>query len=97
MTQINGYVGAILQSTQVQRQQAVQKDRQVRRQQELTKNVAMQDDQLEHAVESSEELKPIHEERKEDHSRGRRSPRHATYRPKEPDRDEGESSIDITG
>jgi hypothetical protein len=49
------FAGAILQSTQVQRQQEIQRSRDIRRQQELEKDMAMQDDQLEHQVESTAE------------------------------------------
>lgn len=72
MTQFNPLVGSILQSTQVQRQQAAAKARDVRRAREVEKNIALQDDVLEHQVESSEELKPIREERQSDHPRSRR-------------------------
>lgn len=72
MTQFNPLVGSILQSTQVQRQQSTAKAREVRRAQEIVKNIAIQDDVLDHQVESSEELKPIREERQSDHQRSRR-------------------------
>jgi hypothetical protein len=62
MSQINPFTGSILQSPQVQRQQAADKDRQVRRAQEAAKNTALSDDKLEHQVESSEELTGVHED-----------------------------------
>lgn len=76
MTQFNPLVGSILQSTQVQRQQAAAKSRDARRAMEIEKNIALQDEQLEHQVESSEELKPIREERQSDHQRSRNSQSH---------------------
>jgi len=85
MSQIFSYAGSVLQSTQVQRQQSVQKDRQLRRLQELARNVALQDDQLEHSVESSEELSPIHEDRDQDHG-GRRRQRQPRPPPTSPNR-----------
>lgn len=75
MSQINPFVGSILQSPQVQRQQAVEKDRLVRRAREAAKNAALLDDQLEHQVESSEELKPIQEDQKHER-RFKRSKQH---------------------
>lgn len=62
MSQINPFTGSILQSPQVQRQQATDKDRQVRRAVEQTKNAALADDRLDHQVESSEGLKPVDDE-----------------------------------
>lgn len=61
MTQFNPLAGSILQSTQVARQQAVSKAAQVRRKQQLQRNVAQRDDEMEHQVESSEELTPTHD------------------------------------
>jgi hypothetical protein len=62
MTQINPFTGSILGTPQVQRQQAADKDRQVRRAQEQSKNAALTEDRTDHQVESSEELKPIQPE-----------------------------------
>jgi hypothetical protein len=62
MTQINPLAGAIMGSAQAQHQAAVQKQRQVRRSQTQRKNLTADDDQLEHQVESSEEVTPIHDE-----------------------------------
>lgn len=74
MSQINPFSGYVAGSAQVQRQQAADKDRQVRRAQQLTKNVALEDDQLEHQVESAEELKPVREQRDQDQSNQQRRP-----------------------
>jgi hypothetical protein len=62
---INPLANTLLESTQVQRQQSAEKQRQLRRNQSVQKNVAPQDDQLEHQVESSEELPPAHDEQPE--------------------------------
>ena len=62
MTDFNPLAGAILGSAQAQHQVDVEKQRQLRRAQALRKNVAARDDQLEHQVESSEELSPVHDE-----------------------------------
>ena len=56
MTQINPFTGAIIQSGQVQPKQSAEKDRQIRRLQNLGKNAALQGDHLEHQVESSDAL-----------------------------------------
>lgn len=61
MTQFNPLAGSILQSGHVARQQAASKAAQVRRSQQLLRNVAQRDDEMEHQVESSEELTPIHD------------------------------------
>jgi hypothetical protein len=60
------FAGSILQSTQVQRQQEIQRSRDIRRQQELEKDVAMQDDQLEHQVESTAEPGAVRAHRVDD-------------------------------
>jgi hypothetical protein len=62
MSQINPFTNSILQAPQVQRQQASDKDRQVRKAQDQQKNAALYDDRLEHQVESTEELTTIHDE-----------------------------------
>ncbi|HEX2973149.1 MAG TPA: hypothetical protein VHP11_12505 [Tepidisphaeraceae bacterium] len=56
MTQINPFTGSLIQSMQVQPRQSAEKDRQIRRMQNLSKNAALQGDQLEHQVESSDAL-----------------------------------------
>ena len=73
MTQINPFTGSILQAPQVQRQQAAEKDRQLRRVTDQEKNSALQGDQREHQVESSEELAAIHDQDTPD-PRKRRKP-----------------------
>jgi hypothetical protein len=58
MTQFNPLTGSILQSAYVARQQAASKAAQIRRSQQLQRNVAVRDDEMEHQVESAEELTP---------------------------------------
>jgi predicted helicase len=72
MTQFNPIAGSILQSTPLQRQQASEKARQLRHVQQLEKNIAAEDDRLEHQVESSEELKNIHEDQSQGQSQQRK-------------------------
>jgi predicted lipid-binding transport protein (Tim44 family) len=82
MTQINPFASSILQSPVVQRQQAAEKDRQVRKAQDAEKNAALAGDRLEHQVESAEQLAAIHDEdspdprkRKRQSAQSRRSAR----------------------
>ena len=62
MTSINPFSGYVAQGSQVERTQAADKTRQVRRTQDLSKNVALQDDQLEHQVESSDAVAAVHDD-----------------------------------
>jgi len=66
MTQLNPFVNSVLQSGVVQRQQAAVKQAQIRRTQQLAKNVAAEDEQLESQVENTEELKPVRPEQDSD-------------------------------
>jgi hypothetical protein len=66
MSQIDPFTASVLQSPYVQRQQASEKDRQARKAADQEKDAALADDQLEHQVESAEELTPIHEQEKQD-------------------------------
>jgi hypothetical protein len=72
MSQINPFSGYLAGASHVQRQQAAEKDRLLRRAHELTKNIALQGDQLEHQVESSEQISPVREHRDEDPTNQRR-------------------------
>ena len=95
MSQINPFTGSILQAPQVQRQQSVEKDRQVRKAQDRTKNSALESDELEHQVESSEQLTPIHGDQKQ--PRQFKRPRHQHENGQEPDEgDDEEPHIDLT-
>ncbi len=62
MTQINPFIGAVVNSTSVQRAQAAEKNAHVQRAQLRAKDSAASTDQFEHQVESSEGLSPIHDE-----------------------------------
>lgn len=72
MSQINPFTGSILQAPHVQRQQSVEKDRQVRQAADTAKNSALTEDQLDHQVESAEELTPIHKDGEHDRGYKRR-------------------------
>lgn len=91
MTDFNPLAGSILGSTQAQHQIDIEKQRQTRRAQTVSKNVAARDDQLEHQVESSEALPPVgdepEEQRRQD-ERQKRKPR--------PPKDDDQPHIDLT-
>ncbi len=71
---VNPFIGAVLQTPQAQRQQVEAKAQQVRRAQELRRNIGVEGDQYTHAVESTEELKPVHKERDEAKQQKKRRP-----------------------
>jgi hypothetical protein len=94
MSQINPFIGSILQSTHVQRQQAAERDRQIRRIQDLEKNAALESDKLEHQVESSEGVSAIQDEESTNPRRKRRgAARHATEQQCD---DQDDPHLDIT-
>jgi hypothetical protein len=62
MDMINPLATSLYQSTQLQEQQSVEKQRIIRRAQAMEKDVAAKDDELEHQVESAEEPTAIHDE-----------------------------------
>ena len=92
MSQINPFTGAILQAPHVQRTQAADRDRQLRRAQDLNKNAALAGEQLQHEVESSEAVPPAHNDQQQ---KGRkRNKRRGT--PSDPPEAGGEAHIDVT-
>jgi hypothetical protein len=62
MTQINPFIGSILQSTTAQRAQTAEKNTHVQRAQNRAKDSASSGDEFQHQVESSDALVPIHDE-----------------------------------
>lgn len=94
MTEINPFTGSIVQAPQVQRSQAAEKDRQLRKIHDLASNAAMAGDQLQHEVESSEALTPVQDQhpRKPPKRERRRSRRQQPSH----DTDTGDSHLDIT-
>ena len=62
MTQINPLAGAIIMGTAVQHRHATEKGRQLRRLQNLSKNTALQGDDLEHQVENSDAVHPVNDQ-----------------------------------
>ena len=75
MTQINPFIGSIIQSTQVQRTQSAEKDRHVQRVQTRAKDSAAAGDQFEHQVESADALSEIHDEDPRQPQQGKPRPR----------------------
>ena len=88
MTQINPFIGSILQSTTVQRAQAAEKNGHVQRAQNLAKDSASTGDQFEHQVESSDALTGIHDEDAQ-HPQHRK-PKHPPKKPTDAATDAGE-------
>lgn len=93
MTQVNPFTGSIVQAPQVQRTQAAEKDRHLRKVQDLAKNAALQGDQLQHEVESSEALTPVHDQPPKQQRRARSRPPRS---PQVDSEDPGESHLDVT-
>jgi hypothetical protein len=62
MSAINPFAGYVAQGAQIERAQAADKTRQLRREQILSKDVAARDDELEHQVESAEAAAAIHDD-----------------------------------
>jgi hypothetical protein len=62
VSQINPFAGSILQSTNVQRTQAAEKDRALQKARDKQKNSAGGTDLFEHTVESSEAIPPSHDD-----------------------------------
>ena len=65
MSSINPFSGYVAQGGQVERAAATDKSRQIRRQQVLTKNIAVRDDELEHQVESSDAIAAVHDDQQQ--------------------------------
>ncbi len=87
MTEINPLAGTILGSIQQQRVLGIEKTRQLRRSKVLERNVAAEDEQLEHEVESADALSPLHDEQ------GEQPPRREPPKPPQDDK----PHIDIRG
>lgn len=94
MSSINPFSGYVAQGAQVERGQAADKTRQVRREQVLSKNVAARDDELEHQVESADAVVSIHD----DQNPSGQQQRQQQQAKKEPAEAEGEEPprLDVT-
>lgn len=94
MSQINPFTASIVQSPQVQRQHAADKDRQIREAQGRIKNSAFGEDHFDHQVENSDAISPIHEEQKHDDPRRRKNQPHRENEQSHSDDDS--SGLDLT-
>jgi hypothetical protein len=94
MSQINPFTGSVLQAPQVQRQQATDKDKQLRRAVDQEKNSALQGDRLEHQVESAEELAEIHDQDTPDPRKRKKQPHGDDENAK--DAGDDEQHLDVT-
>ena len=74
MSQINPFTGAMSQTPQLQRLQAADKDRHLRRAQDLKKNVAAGAEGVDHQVESADAIVSIHDEQERQRQQGKRRP-----------------------
>jgi hypothetical protein len=93
MTQINPLTGSVIQSTQVQPRQSADKDRQIRRLQNLGKNAALQGDRLEHQVESTDAQQVIQDS--QDSSRQQRRPPRKPRPTEGADEQDGQTHMDL--
>ena len=72
MSQINPFVGSIIQTPLAQRQQAAERATQARQKQDLARNSGLHgSDQFEHQVESAEAVAPSHDGEKREQKRNR--------------------------
>lgn len=94
MSQINPFAGSILQTSQVQRQQATEKDHQARHVRDLAKNSALAEEKLQSEVESSEEVTPVHEEEKRE--RRFKRGKHTHHDAADNEKDDGTPHLDLT-
>jgi hypothetical protein len=94
MSQINPFINSILQAPSVQRAQAADKDRLIRRIHDVEKNAALEGDQQQHEVESAEAVSPVQDDQP------RRPPLRKRPRRRSnetlPDEPDDESHIDVT-
>ena len=93
MSQISPFIGSSVQASDVQRTQAAQKDQQLQRSSDLKKNAGLSGDRFEHAVESSEEIDPVHDEQKQDPKKNRQSRKHGQ---KDDSQNGSEPRLDLT-
>src|SRR5215218_9928273 len=97
MSQINPFIGSILNSTTVQRAQSAEKATGVQRTQNRAKDSAMSGDQFEHQVESSDALAAIHDEDRQHPQQ--RNPKHPPKKPAAPasgsSEDDGPAHLDV--
>jgi len=74
VSSINPFSGYLAQGSQTERTQAAEKSAQIRRRQQLSKNIAQQDDSLEHQVESADTVTAASGEQKPRQDQKRKQP-----------------------
>ena len=94
MSQINPFTVSILQAPQVQRSQAADRDRQLKRATDLSKNAALAGEQLQHEVESSEAVAPAHEDHSKNPQQRKQPKPHAS--PQSNDSGDDAERLDLT-
>jgi hypothetical protein len=94
VSQINPFTGSILQAPQVQRSQAADRDRQLRRATDLSKNAALAGEQLQHEVESSEAITPVHDDQSKNPQQRKKPQPHES--PSQNDQSDGPEHVDLT-
>ncbi len=93
MDAINPIAGSLMQSPAASAQQSLEKTRHVRRMQLLEKDVAAEDEQLEHQVENSQEVVEIHDE---DNAHPENQRRRKKPEADEPSGDQPPGGLDLT-
>lgn len=90
---INPFSGYLAQGAQLDRMQAADKTRQAKRANVLSKNVAARDDEMEHQVESTEQINPVHDQegRQQDQQSGQQK------RPPHSEPEDQPPHLDVTG
>jgi hypothetical protein len=96
MSQINPFTGAIIQGMQVPPRQGAEKDRQLRRVQNLSRNSALQGDQLEHQVESADAPHAVNDGQEHTYNPQRRSARPQQANSQDKDEDGKTPRVDVT-
>lgn len=96
MSQINPFTGSIVQAPQVQRQQAADKDRHLRKANDVAKNSALADDRLEHQVESSDTVAPLHEDDQHPDQQKRKSKKRPASATTQDSDDQTPPHVDLT-
>ena len=89
MSSINPFSGYLAQGSQTERTQAAEKSAQIRRRQQLSKNIAQQDDALEHQVESADTVTAASGEQKPRQDQKRKHQ-------KKRDNDDDQPHVDVT-
>jgi len=96
MSQINPFTGALSQTPQLQRLQAADKDRHLRRVQDLKKNVAAGAEGVDHQVESADAIVSIHDEQERQRQQGKRRPVRKPPAPREEASGDEPPHLDLT-